>query len=105
MATKSISEPRSYWQGVIDRAGGGLWKRTRFAAGVLPTEPSGRLSYSCRGTGRQGRPDSAPPGLADRTFFFGSRNLPDLSGSTPRLAGYLRRVIPGLRPPSPPPGS
>jgi hypothetical protein len=53
----------------------------------------------------QGRPDLAPPGLAGRTFFFGSKNLPDLSGSTPPLTGYLRSVKPGLRPPSPLPRS
>src|SRR4030095_12265016 len=51
---------------------------------------SRRLSYSCRGTGRLGRPDLALPGPADQTFFVGSMNPGCLSGATRRRAGYLR---------------
>src|SRR5438093_3387875 len=51
---------------------------------------SRRLSYSCRGTGRLGRPDLALPGPADQTFFVGSMNPGYLSGATRRRAGYLR---------------
>src|SRR5438552_10976749 len=58
---------------------------------------SGRLSYSCRDTVRQGRPDSVPPGLADRTSFFGSRNLPYFSEAIQRRAGYLREDRPDRR--------
>src|SRR5437016_2902279 len=66
---------------------------------------SGPLRYFSEGTVRQGRPDSELPGPVDRTFFFGNRNLPYLSGPTPRLAGYLRRARLGLRRLFPPPGS
>src|SRR5437870_11970325 len=66
---------------------------------------SGRLSCFSGGTVRQGRPDSEHPDPADRTFFFGSRNLPCLFGPTPRLTGYLRWVRLGLRRLFPPPGS
>src|SRR6266480_5911250 len=62
---------------------------------------SRRLSYSCRGTGRLGRPDLALPGPADQTFFVGSMNPGYLSGATRRRAGYPYSDRPGHRELSP----
>src|SRR4030095_9961378 len=73
--------------------------------GVAGLLISGRLPFFPEGMFRQGRPDSELPDPADRTFFYGSRNLLYPSGSTPRLAGYLRRVRLGLPQLFPPPGS
>src|SRR5438874_8601855 len=63
---------------------------------------SARLSCFSEGTVRRGRRDSAHPDQADRTFFFGNTNRRCLSGSTLRLAGYLRRVRLGRRQSFPP---
>src|SRR5262245_6858905 len=75
---------------------GRVWPKAN-GAGVAGPTISGQLRYFSEGTVRQGRPDSEHPDPADQTFFFGSTNLPRLSGSTPRSAGYLRPVKPERR--------